>query len=92
MNLPNMKRPCSNCPFRKDSLKGWLGKSRMTEILDSSAFTCHKNSDKQCAGHMLMKGEESEFVRLAARFNIDTGLKGKQSVFATHQECIDHHE
>jgi len=91
MNLPNMKRPCGNCPFRKDTLKGWLGKGRMTEILDSNTFTCHKKIDKQCAGHMLIKGQENEFVRLSDLMNLDTGLSGRELIFDTDQDCIDHH-
>ena len=91
MNLPCMKRPCSNCPFKKDTMKGWLGKDRMTDILKSPGFTCHKKSDKQCAGHMLIKGQDNEFVALASRMGLDTQLKGRESVFETIPECIDHH-
>ena len=43
MNLPRVKKPCSNCPFRKDSLKGWLGEERMQEIVNADSFTCHKH-------------------------------------------------
>jgi len=92
MKLPNMKKPCKDCPFRKDSLQGWLGKERMSEILSSTSFVCHKHTDSQCAGHMLIKGDENEFVRLARRLNIDTGLRGKELVFPTEQACIDHHD
>ena len=42
-----LKKPCSNCPFRKDSLKGWLGEARATQIakdviLGDQTFACHK--------------------------------------------------
>lgn len=101
--LPNMKKPCANCPFRKDSCKGWLGKERMTEILNADSFVCHKtvnheldkdmdNDRKQCAGFMLIKGEESSFVKLAKLMNIDTGITGKELVFETKEDCINHHE
>lgn len=59
MNLPNMKAPCVDCPFRKDSLKGWLGGPRMAEILEEDSFVCHKKTDMQCAGHMIMNGEQN---------------------------------
>lgn len=97
MTIPSMKKPCKDCPFRKDSLKGWLGKDRMTEFLDADSFICHKTANrtlydrKQCAGHMLMKGHENAFVRHAARRNEDLGLKGAELVFDTKQACIDHH-
>lgn len=91
MSLPNMKSPCKNCPFRKDTLKGWLGKERMAEILNANSFVCHKKKDLQCAGFMNLKGEESEFVRLANRFGLDTELKGRDLVFETKKQCIEHH-
>jgi hypothetical protein len=61
-SLPNVKKPCANCPFRKDSLKGWLGKERMTEILDADSFVCHKKTDKQCAGHMLINDQANACI------------------------------
>ena len=86
-----MKSPCKNCPFKKDTLKSWLGRKRMTEILDSPSFTCHKNIDKQCAGHMLIKGQENAFVVAATALNIDLNLSGKELVFDSKQDCINHH-
>ena len=89
--LPNMAAPCANCPFRKDSLKGWLGRDRMTEILNSSTFVCHKDNTLQCAGHMLIKEDGNEFVRLAEQMDITLKLSGRDKVFETEQECVDHH-
>jgi len=45
-----MKKPCNNCPFRTDSLKGWLGSARAKEISFSiihqqGTFPCHKTVD-----------------------------------------------
>jgi hypothetical protein len=101
--LPNIKKPCANCPFRKDSLKGWIGEDRMTDILESDSFVCHKtvnhdldkdmdNDRKQCAGFMLLKDEESTFVRLAKVLQIGTGLTGRELVFDNKQDCINHHK
>jgi hypothetical protein len=90
-SLPNVKRPCSNCPFKKDAVKGWLGQQRMTEILSNGGFVCHKKTDKQCAGHMLIKGNENDFVNLAKRMGIELSLSGKELVFETQKECIEHH-
>jgi len=89
--LPHMKRPCRDCPFRKDTLRGWLGKERMEEILSEDSFVCHKRTDMQCAGHMLIKGADSAFVRLAGRLKIPLDLCGREVVFAKASECIDHH-
>lgn len=101
MQLPNMKKPCANCPFRKDSTKGWLGSERMTQILGANSFVCHKtisedktkdNKQKQCAGFMLIKQDESEFFRLAKTMDIDLNLTGKELIFESKEECIKHHK
>ena len=97
MRLPNVKKPCANCPFKTDALKGWLGKERMTEILAADSFVCHKTIDGkrerlQCAGHILIKGDENQFVRMAKQLKIPLKLSGREEVFATKEECIKHHE
>lgn len=91
-SLPNVKKPCQNCPFKKDALEGWLGEVRMKDILDSGHFVCHKKKHLQCAGHMLIKGNENDFVQLANRLGIPLELTGRELVFDTEQECIEHHK
>lgn len=91
MLLPNVKKPCKHCPFRKDSLKGWLGEERMAGILNSDSFVCHKKTDLQCAGHMLINGDSNSFVRLANRLGIELKLSGAGLVFDSQQDCIEHH-
>lgn len=95
MKLPNCKKPCSNCPFRKDTLKGWLGEERIKEILNSKSFTCHKTTGTkevlQCAGHMIIKGESNEFYRTAKLLKMDFHLKGKDLIFSKETDLIKHH-
>ena len=90
-SLPNCKKPCKQCPFRLDSLQGWLGGERMAEILEQDSFVCHKKKHLQCAGHMLINGEENGFVKLAKRMKIDIELSGNELIFNSKQECIEHH-
>lgn len=55
------KRPCGQCPFRKDSIKGYLGGFTLEETLNvaksESSFECHKTREtpntKECAGRLL---------------------------------------
>ena len=89
--LPHIKKPCKDCPFRKNTLKGWLGGQRMTDILKQGSFVCHKKKDMQCAGHMLLKGDDNDFVQLANRLGIALDLTGREEVFDSQQDCIDHH-
>lgn len=42
-----LKRPCANCPYRKDCPPGWLTAARAAElaaevILGDKTFACHK--------------------------------------------------
>lgn len=98
MKLPCMLKPCSNCPFRKDTTKGWLGEKRMTDILDSESFTCHKTTTdnildrKQCAGFMLIKDGKSAFELLANKLDNGINLLGRDLVFDTEKDCIQHHK
>ena len=91
MNLPHIKAPCRDCPFRKDCTKGWLGEERASEILAAESFVCHKKTDMQCAGHMLIKGQRNIFVRVAAALKIKVNLNGRDKVFESDAECIEHH-
>lgn len=63
----------------------------MAEILESESFVCHKKTDLQCAGHMLINDDRNGFVRLARRLGIELDLSGKDLVFQSAQGCIDHH-
>jgi len=60
-----IKRPCSNCPFARGAGKAFrLGKERVLEIVEATAFQCHKTVEytdegslpgdkpQQCAGLM----------------------------------------
>lgn len=90
--LPNMSKPCPNCPFRVDSLEGWLGKERMEEIIQQDSFVCHANINQQCAGHMLLLKEDNAFYRLAKGLGIRLDLRGGELVFDNINDCIKHHE
>lgn len=64
----------------------------MEEILEADTFVCHKNNDLQCAGHMLIKGGDNAFVRLAGRLGIELPLRGRSLVFDTEEDAIEHHD
>lgn len=87
-----MSTPCNNCPFRKDTLKGWLGRNRMKEICESESFVCHKETKRQCAGYMLVNPKRSLFVRMAKALKINLALRGKKDVFDSPDDCINHHQ
>jgi hypothetical protein len=96
-SLPNCHKPCGNCPFRKDTLKGWLPNT-IENILSSQSFVCHKTKDLhdrdklQCAGHMLLRGEDNQFVRWANRLGLSLELSGREQIFDNAADCIKHHK
>lgn len=66
----NLKKPCSNCPFRSD--KNFpLRKERVIEIVDGiedgRTFTCHKTLDceeqSHCAGAIQYLDQKDLFTR-----------------------------
>lgn len=60
-----MKKTCIECPFRKDSVKGYLGGFSVEDtiaIANSEAdFYCHltreTGNEKQCVGRLLRAGK-----------------------------------
>lgn len=46
LNLKTCERVCNECPFRKDSVPGWLGGFSVDDTLDAQQFeqlfSCHK--------------------------------------------------
>jgi hypothetical protein len=88
-----MQSPCAGeilCPFRKDCLKSLLGKERAIEIVESDSFVCHKNNDRQCAGHMLVS-QSNVMVRVANAMGVDMKLDQDVDVFDSEQEFVEHH-
>jgi len=59
--------------------------------LKQDSFVCHKKTDLQCAGHMLMNGENNGFVRLAKGMGLSLKLSGRELVFKSSSACIEHH-
>lgn len=90
--LLHITRPRRDCPFRKDTLRGWLGEQAMKKILKADSFVCHKKTDKQCGGLMLINGDQNGFVRLAGQLGIELDLSGRELVFDSQQACIEHHK
>lgn len=47
MDLVARKKMCGECPFKKDSAKGWLGGETIEDTLNAQQFehlfSCHKN-------------------------------------------------
>lgn len=88
------KRPCSDCPWRRDSLKGWLGSMTVAEWLacahGDSVVQCHTCSNPaiQCAGIAIYR---RNVVKMAWPPNLKLEAD-RVAVFTSRLEFAEHHE
>lgn len=85
------RRPCSDCPWSREALAGWLGGVEIEEWLErahtNTLVPCHVFTNQQCAGMAIyrrnvMKMPRPPLLLLEA---------DKEAVFANPQEFTDHH-
>lgn len=95
--MPIVKRPCSNCPFRRDGAGVELSPGRLEGIVagllrdDHQTFVCHKTLDSQrmtCAGAV---GLMSKLGRLPviARMGLACGVIHQEDIAASAAQVID---
>jgi hypothetical protein len=86
-------RPCSDCPWRRDALPGWLGGSTarawVSEAHGDGVMDCHVLIGAQCVGAATYRANVVKAPRDPRALRAE---KDKGRVFATPQEFIDHHE
>jgi hypothetical protein len=85
--------PCSDCPWRRDALPGWLGEMTAGEWIQAAhgeaRIDCHTVIGPQCAGaaiyraNMCKKPRDPKVLRLPV---------DHQEVFSSPTEFCDHHE
>lgn len=82
--MKHVKRPCDECPWRKDAKQGRFEQERWAALAASSAdergfgpefdaplFACHKSpegGERACAGWLAVEGANHPRVRLAVGF------------------------
>lgn len=69
----NLTKPCAECPFRKDSIKGWLGgetaQSTFDMVRHEADFACHMTRHKKveemsrCRGFLLFSKKISKIPK-----------------------------
>jgi hypothetical protein len=87
------RTPCSDCPWARKALPGWLGAFKAQQWLhiahSDDKVDCHTLRGAQCAGiaiyrrNVVKTPRDPEVLRLEA---------DRATVFATPQEFLDHHE
>lgn len=86
------RRPCGDCPWRRDSLKGWVGGLTADQWLRAAhgedRIDCHTRRGPQCAGAATYRGNvgklprDQELLRLAP---------DREAVFSRPDEFLEHH-
>lgn len=87
------RSPCSDCPFARKSLAGWLGRlspqAWMQIIFGDGRVDCHTRVPMQCAGSAIFRANICKVPRdqtVLQDLKVDT-----IRVFATPEEFISHH-
>jgi len=84
--------PCSDCPFARDSLCGWLGNMSAEEwilaVHGEAYVDCHVISNQQCAGVAIYRANVCKLPRRRDTLRLPPN---KLRVFASPNEFLAHH-
>jgi len=86
------KKPCSDCPWARASLNGWLGGLSIEDWLarakSDENVECHTAGNQQCAGLAIFRRHICKSPRDPAVLRLEAD---REKVFANPQEFSDHH-
>jgi len=87
------KSPCSDCPWRKDSLSGWLGDTSKEDwVADAhgeARIECHVLIGAQCAGAAIYRTNVCKTPRNPELLRLPSN---RNKVFGTPNEFLEHHD
>lgn len=95
--MPITKRPCGNCPFRRDGAAIKLEGGRLEEIVtglladDMRTFVCHKTLDRErmtCAGAVAVLTKMGA-MPVIARLGLATGAITREDIEAGKATTIE---
>lgn len=86
------KKACSDCPWSREALPGWLGGATADEWImaahSDQVIPCHVIDNQQCAGLAIYR-------RNVAKLPMPPNLileKDKETIFSSPMEFKNHHE
>ena len=86
------KKPCSDCPWRRDSVPGWLGNLGPQEWVyaahGEARIDCHVHVGAQCAGAATYRSNVAKRPRDPETLVLPSD---RERVFATWQEFLEYH-
>lgn len=90
--------PCSDCPWRRNSIKGWLGpwdpQTWVNIAQSEERIECHTSKDREsgdqwnCAGAAIFRANIFKDLRDPLAFRLKRNVT---AVFAWGKEFIEHH-
>lgn len=87
------RSPCSDCPWRRDALNGWLGSIPKEEWIQDAhgevKIECHTLIGAQCAGVSIYRANVCKSPRDP---DILVLPADRERVFATPKEFLEHHD
>lgn len=95
--MPITKRPCSNCPFRKDGCGVQLREGRLDAIVnrllqdDNNTFVCHKTLETErmtCAGAVAVMAKLDQ-LPVIARLGLIVGAITEGDIEASQSMVLD---
>jgi hypothetical protein len=86
------KTPCSDCPWRRDSVPGWLGGHEPQEFVrlghNDQTYHCHVITNQQCAGLAIFR---ANVIKRCDPPNLRLP-ENRALIFAWDNEFLAHHE
>lgn len=86
-------KACSDCPFARHSIQGWLGSMSADEWLNAAhgeaTADCHITTNQQCAGMAIYRANICKLPRNRDAMRLPAD---RQAVFSNRMEFKEHHE
>ena len=86
----HLTKACSDCPLRRDSLRGWLGGSTSEQYArlchSDEVVECHVHDGSRCAGLAIYRSNTAKLQPEEHRLPAD-----RKSIFSNMMEFVKHH-
>jgi hypothetical protein len=86
------KKPCNDCPWRRDALNGWTGnmtpEAWLKAVQGEATVECHVKLGNQCAGSSIYRANTCKKPRNKQILVLPVD---RENVFSTPTEFLEHH-
>lgn len=86
-------KPCSDCPWRRTAVEGWLGPMTGPEWIECALgeiqIDCHTLIGAQCAGAATFRANVGKLPRDRGCLRLP---RDRERVFATRAEFLEYHD